>query len=107
MVEKVICFICCLFCAFPFFIIGHYDKESREPIGFWSGDKSLKEKVKDVENYNKEMAKLYLYCAWFFFITGIIAFVHVIPAYICIAVESTLGIYIVWKKYKTILEKYS
>lgn len=107
MVEKVICFICCLFCAFPFLIIGYYDKGSTEPIGFWSGDTSLKKKVKDIKNYNKEMANLYLYCALAFMITGIIAFIHVISAYICIALESTLGIYLVWKKYKSILKKYS
>ena len=52
MAERIIGLVCCLLCAFPFFVIGIYNKDSREPIHFWSGDVSLKNKVKDVKGYN-------------------------------------------------------
>lgn len=37
MVGKIIGLVSCLMCAFPFLIISVYNKDSREPINFWSG----------------------------------------------------------------------
>ena len=48
MAEKIVGLISCLLCAVPFLIIGIFEKNSKEPITFWSGDKTLKSKVKDV-----------------------------------------------------------
>lgn len=107
MIGAVVTFVCCLFCAFPFIIVAKYDRNSMEPIGFWTGDKSLKGKVKEVKLYNEEMAKVYSYCAWAFFITGIVSFVSTKLAFACIFLDCTVGIYFVWKKYKSILAKYS
>ena len=42
MAEKIIGLISCLLCAVPFLIIGIFERNSREPITFWSGDKTLK-----------------------------------------------------------------
>lgn len=55
MAEKIVGLISCLLCAVPFLIIGIFERNSREPITFWSGDKTLKSKVKDVTAYNLEM----------------------------------------------------
>ncbi len=51
--EGVIGLVSCIMCSVPFWIIAVYDKDSREPIGFWSGDKTLKDKLKNVKEYNK------------------------------------------------------
>ena len=67
MVGRIIALVSCLMCAFPFFIIAAYNKNSREPITFWSGDTTLKAKVKNVQEYNREMAVLYKKCALAFF----------------------------------------
>ena len=104
--EGIIGFVSCLFCAFPLFIIGHYDKDSREPIVFWAGDKTLKKKIKNVHDYNCDMSKLYIKCSLFFVLTGITCMICFWLGITCIMVGSTLGIYIVWKKYKNILSKY-
>ena len=53
MLERIICLFCCLLCAFPLFVVSKYDKEGNEPMGFWTNDKSLKSKVKNVSEYNK------------------------------------------------------
>ena len=45
MAGRIVGLIACLLCAVPFLIIGVYDRESSTPISFWSGDKSLMEKV--------------------------------------------------------------
>ena len=44
MVGRIVALVCCLLCAFPFFVISVYNKDSSEPINFWSGDTSLKDK---------------------------------------------------------------
>lgn len=41
MLGRIIAFVSCLMCAFPFLIISTYNKESKEPNNFWSGDTTL------------------------------------------------------------------
>ncbi len=103
----IIGLVCCILCAFPLFVIGHYNKNSREPITFWAGDKSLKEKVKDVQGYNDEISNLYIKCALAFVATGILCMIHLGVGMICLLLESTLGIYVVWKIYRNILLRHS
>lgn len=105
--EGIIGLVCCILCAFPLFVVGYYNKNSREPISFWSGDKSLKEKVKDVRGYNNEISKLYIKCALIFVITGMLCVIHFRFGIFCLLLESTLGIYVVWKIYKKILLRHS
>lgn len=107
MVERIIGLVSCFMCAVPFLIISKYDKDSSTPINFWSGDTTLKSKVKNVKEYNKEMAALYKKCAIAFLLTGI-GFV-LIPALgvVLLCLDCTVGIYIVWRCYKKLLKRYS
>ena len=105
--EGIVGLVCCILCAFPFIIMGHYNKNSREPIIFWAGDKSLKEKVKDIQGYNNEISKLYIKCALVFVTTGILCLIKFWFGIICVLFESTLGIYVVWRIYKNILLRHS
>ena len=72
MVGRIVGLVCCLLCAFPFLVIGIYNRDSIEPVNFWSGDASLKDKVKDVKGYNTEMTGFYKKCAFFFLMAGIL-----------------------------------
>lgn len=105
--EGIVGLVCCVLCAFPLFVVGYYNKNSREPITFWAGDKSLKAKVKDVRGYNDEISKLYIKCAMAFLVTGIVCVVSFDVGIVCILLECTLGIYVVWKIYKSILFRHS
>lgn len=107
MFGRIVGFISCVMCAIPFLIIAIYNKNSKEPISFWSGDITLKSKVKNVKEYNKEMSLLYKTCAMVFFVTGIAFFIIPIIGVIMICFECTLGIYFVYRKYKKILQLYS
>ena len=107
MLGRIIGMVCCTLCAFPFFIIGYYNKNSKEPINFWSGDKKLKETVKNVQGYNDEMSKLYMKCALAFVAAGVLCLIHIGVGICFMLLECTLGIYVVWKIYKNILLKYS
>ena len=106
-VERIIGLVACLMCAIPLLIIGVYEKNSREPINFWSWDKSLKFKVTNIPQYNKEMASLYRKCAMAFVITGASCLTSIYVGAVLIGFDCTLGIYITWRVYKKILNKYS
>ena len=107
MFGRIVGFISCLMCAFPFYIIAVYNKDSKEPINFWSGDTTLKSKVKNVVEYNKKMALLYKRCAIVFLISGIAFFVSPFLGVTMICFDCTLGIYLVYRSYKSILDMYS
>lgn len=106
MIERIVGFISCLLCAIPFFIIAAFDKNSLTPITFWSGDKSLMTKVKDIPAYNREMARLYRTYGRAFLLAGAGCFLHLALGISLVLLESTVGIYIVYRKYKAILKRY-
>lgn len=107
MEGRIIGFVCCLLCAFPFFAISHYCKDSGEPINFWSGDNSLKDKIINIKEYNLEMSELYKKCSWVLAATGIFFLIFPIIGIVCMVLEWTIGVYIVWKSYKKIFSTYS
>lgn len=107
MAGRIISFICYLFCAVPFWVIATYNKDSKDPISFWSGDNSLKEKVKNVAAYNREMAALYNKYAWTFAAAAVGGAVHPLLGAIMMALSCTIGIFLVYRVYKKILQKYS
>lgn len=107
MLGRIIGLISCLMCAVPFLVISVYNKNSNEPINFWSGDTSLKSKVKNIRDYNKEMSELYKKCALAFLVTGIGFIIYPIVGVVLICFECTAGIYIVYRLYKKILNKYN
>ena len=106
-VGQVIYCFCCLTCAFAFILIPLLNKETKEPISFWSCDASLKDKVKDVENYNKEMTKLYLCYGSCYVVAALIVFISFTISVVILSVSMTIGIFVVYKIYKRILNKYS
>lgn len=106
MTGRIIGLVCFLLCSFPFFVISIYNKDSSEPIPFWSGDTSLKDKVKDVKGYNMEMAGLYKKCAFFFLLTGILFAVFPIAGIALLVFDCSVGIYLAYRVYKGILERY-
>ena len=107
MIGRIIGLVSCLMCAIPFLIISVYNKDSKEPINFWSGDTTLKSKVKNVDSYNKKMALLYKRCAVAFLISGIGFMVTLYLGVAMICFDCTIGIYLVYRNYKRILGEYS
>ena len=51
MFAGIVGLIAGIMCAFPFLVVSIYGKDSKEPISFWSGDTSLKSKVKNLPEY--------------------------------------------------------
>ena len=106
MAEKVIIFMCAVLCAVPFFLIGYLNRNSDEPIAFFSGDTTLKNRIADVKAYNRVMAKLYCTYAIIVLITGLISFINPGVAIVMLLIECTLGLLFLYFKYKNLLEKY-
>lgn len=107
MIGRIIGLVCCLLCTFPFFVVSIYNKDNSEPVNFWSGDTSLKAKVKDVKGYNTEMTGLYKKCALFFLLTGILFVVFPFAGIVLLVFGCSIGIYLAYRVYKRILERYS
>lgn len=107
MAAKIISFICYMLCAIPFWVIAKHGKNGQDPISFWTGDTSLKDKVKDVAAYNREMAALYTAFGWVFFVAAVGSVVHPLVGVGIAVVASTVGIFVLYRVYKKILAKYS
>lgn len=107
MVSKIIAFIVSILCYAPWFYIGNFQKDSEEPISFWSGDTSLKDKVKDIKGYNKEMAALYRKFSWMYLAAIFLSLFDAGIAIGLLCAGSLIGIYWLYKSYKKILAKYS
>ena len=106
MAGRIIGFICYMLCAIPFWAIAKFGKEGKDPISFWSGDTSLKGKVKDVPAYNREMAKVYTIYGWAYFVAAVGGAIHPIAG-VVIMVLDLIAIIFVYRSYKRILSKYS
>ena len=107
MVGRIVGLVSFLLCAFPFFVVSVFDKDSAEPITFWAGDTSLKERLSDTRAYNMEMAGLYKKCAVAFVLTGLLFAVLPAAGIVLAGFDCSSGIYLAWKKYKEILARYS
>ena len=107
MFAGIVGLIAGIMCAFPFLVVSIYGKDSKEPISFWSGDTSLKSKVKNLPEYNKKMSSLYKKCAIAFLIMGVSFIFSPAIGLILIGLYCTLGVYIVYRIYKRILDMYS
>ena len=106
MAGRIIGFICYFMCAAAFWGIAKFGKDSKDPISFWSGDTSLKGKVKDVPAYNREMARVYTIYGWAYFAAAVGGAIHPIAG-VVIMLADLVAIFFVYRTYKKILSKYS
>lgn len=103
---RIIGALCCLICAGMVQLAAYCGKISGDPIGFWTGDTSLKGRVVHVEAYNREMYRLYTRGALAFAVSGVLMALHPLAGTAGMVFCCTGGIYLVWRKYKQILQKY-
>ena len=106
MAGRIICAVSFLLCAVCFWAIAKFGKDSKDPISFWSGDASLKGKVKDVPAYNREMAKVYTIYGWAYFAAAVGGAIYPMVG-VAMMLLALVGIVFVYRAYKKILAKYS
>ena len=108
MPGRIICCFCCILCALPFlYLAWEGTQKGAAPIAFWSGDKSLKDKkLSDIPAYNAEIARLYRLYAAAFALAALLCLLIPVLGIALIVLNSSAGIYLLYRKYQTILRKY-
>jgi len=108
MPGRIIGCFCCILCALPFFYLAWEGRQKNAaPLAFWSGDDTLKDKVKDIPAYNAEMSRLYRLYASAFVLSGVFCLIFPPVGIGMILVDCSLGVYLLWNGCKRILSKYS
>ena len=107
MLGQILCFFFTSICGVPFLLIPKFFVDLNTPISFWSGDHSLKDKVRDVPRYNAAMTKLYRRYAYAFFAAGLGFLVMPIVGIVLICLSCTIGIVLVYLEYRKILRAHT
>lgn len=107
MASSIICCMSFSLCGLAFILIGYTQKNSDNPITFFSGDDSLKVKITNMKRYNKQMSKLYVTYGSCFIFIGIISFLNIILSLILLAILLTIGLGGVYFSYNRILKENS
>ena len=103
--SKFIIIFISLICATPVYAIAFSGKNSKDPIPFFSGDKTLKDKIKNVKKYNIEMFKLYSFYATVNVLAAMSAiFITSLGSFILIF-NSTFGLIPLYIRYKLIVKQ--
>ena len=106
MPGRIIGCFSCILCALPFFYLAWEGKQKNAaPLAFWSGDNTLRDKIKDIPAYNAEMSRLYRLYASSFVLSGIFCLIFPPVGIGMIVLNCTAGLYGLWRTYKQILNK--
>ena len=97
----------CLLCALVFFFMTVFGEKYSEPINFWSGDATLKSRIKDLPCYNADMSVLYRVWAAAWLIIALISLFSVAIGFALVLANVSVGVYTIHHFYKRILRKYS
>lgn len=104
--KLIFCIVLCI-CGTAFILLLNTASDTY-PLNFWSGDNErLKEMVKDIPSYNRELKKVYQCYAGVFYIGGLFSLFSVMAGGTVLMLNSTAGLFIVYLQYKKILKKYS
>ena len=108
MAGRIILSLCCFLCAGGFFLNTYLCGIKNTPVTFWNGsDNTVKNLVRDVPNYNREMKKAFLLHAAIWLLCGIASAFSPMAGLLLLPLQCTLGLFLLWKRYKQLLTKYS
>lgn len=97
----------CLLCSLIFFFMAVIGEKYGEPINFWNCGKSLKERITDIPCYNADMSILYRVWAAAWMVIALVSLFSVSVGLSLVAINVSVGVYIVHRLCKRILGKYS
>lgn len=108
MSSQIIIALVCALCAVPFYLIGYLGAISKSPLHFWSGDdEKLKKAIKDVPGYNRRMAAAFRWYATVCLLCAPAAVLSPLAGILGIAAVCPLGLFLLWKRHRQLLENYS
>lgn len=108
MSSQIIIALACGLCAVPFCLIGYLGTISKTPLHFWNGDeKKLKKVIRDVPGYNRRMGAAYRWYGTAFLFCGLVGAFSAPAGIIGIGTLCPLGLWLLWKRHRRLLEEYS
>lgn len=107
MAGQVIGAFSAFLCFLPMFIIAIVGRKSKDPINFISGDTSLKNKVKNVKEYNRKMSILFLIWSFCYLASGIMFLIEPVYGTIVLILSCSIVLIVMYICYRIILKKYS
>lgn len=108
MFPRILIFFVCLLCAVPFLLLSYLGKISRTPLHFRNGDEArLAAILKDIPAYNRAMAKAYRNFGLLFLTLAVLAAALPALGILGIAIQCTLGFFLLWKKHKALVNQFS
>ena len=97
---------CCWLCAAIFCGIALWAAKRKDPMHFYSGTTVDPRTISDIPAYNWEIARLWFVYSVFFWISGIVAFFHMMAAVIIMSLACVPGIFLLVLSYQRIHKKY-
>lgn len=94
-------------CFLPMFIIAIVGRKAKDPINFISGDTSLKNKVKNVKEYNRKMSILFLIWSFCYLASGIMFFIEPVYGTIVLIFSCSIILAVMYIWYRIILNRCS
>ncbi len=107
MFERILGALVSLLCAAPFYALAMGRDDPCNPIPFWSGDDTLRDKLSDIPAYNREMAALYTRFAGVLLANALIAGVWPGASFMLLIAILAVGLFLIHRRYKALLAKYS
>ena len=108
MAGRIILSLCCLLCAGAFFLNGCLCRIRSSPVAFWTGgEQALKNTIKDAAGYNREMGTAFRWYGLGWLLDAIGAAYSPTMGLAVMAALCTLGLFLLWRRYRQLLSKYS
>ena len=108
MAGRIILSLCCLLCAGAFFLNVHLCRIRSSPVAFWTGgEQALKNTIKDAAGYNREMGMAFRWYGLGWLLDAIGAAFSPTMGLAVMAALCTLGLFLLWRRYRQLLSKYS
>lgn len=108
MAGRIILSLCCLLCAGAFFLNGFLCRIRSSPVAFWTGgEQALKNTIKDAAGYNREMGTAFRWYGLGWLLDAIGAAFSPTMGLAVMAALCTLGLFLLWRRYRQLLSKYS
>ena len=108
MAGRIILSLCCLLCAGAFFLNGCLCRIRSSPVAFWTGgEQALKNTIKDAAGYNREMGTAFRWYGLGWLLDAIGAAFSPTMGLAVMAALCTLGLFLLWRRYRQLLSKYS
>ena len=107
MAGQVIGSFSAFLCFLPMFLIAIVGRKAKDPINFISGDTSLKNKVKNVKEYNRKMSILFLIWSFCYLASGIMFLIEPLYGTIGLIFSCSIVLIVMYFWYRIILNRCS